>query len=268
MGTQLSTWHVVEAPAVTPYRFGLFSAVEPRTASLELTGIDEHWRLGVEWESQACASVKETTGPCIDSDVTALTPDDSCSISQFDPFTLYVYNDQSVPGRTIAQAEQNAIARLTSGEQEAAEAHLWGIISTAAAPVTDLTTYTLRYGLAWVEQELAESYGGQGVIHMNRLTSILLKDMLRVEGGRLVTYAGTTVVAGGGYDRIAGTAPTTATIIGTGPLVMYRGDIDTRENAIDRSINSHSIIAQRDYVIGWDCVSLGAEVTIATPGGS
>lgn len=268
MGTQLSTWHVVEAPAVTPYRYGLFSVVEPRTASLEVTGIDEHWRLGVEWESQACATVKETTGLCIDSETPALTPDDYCSISQYDPFTLYVYNDQSVPGRTLAQAEQNAIARLTAGEQEAAEAHLWTQITTAAAPVTDLTAYTVKYGLGWVEQELAEAYGGAGVIHMNRLTSILLQDMLRVEGGRLVTYAGTPVIAGGGYDRIAGTAPTTTTIIGTGPVIMYRGEIDTRENAIDRSINSHSIIAQRDYVLGWDCAAIGAEITIATPGGS
>jgi len=51
-------------------------------------------------------------------------------------------------------------------------------------------------------------------------------------------------------------------------LVMYRGDIDTRENAVDKAINGVSIIAQRDYVLGWDCVAFGADVTLATPGGS
>ena len=93
MGTQLSTFHLVEAPAVVPYRHGLFSVVEPRVVGLTGGVIDEHWRLGVTWQSQACSLAKETTGPCIDSDVAALTPDEYCSVAEFDPFTVYAYND-------------------------------------------------------------------------------------------------------------------------------------------------------------------------------
>ena len=268
MGTQLQTFHLVEAPAPVPYRHGLFSVVEPRVVGLVGGTIDEHWRLGVTWQSQACSEAKETTGPCINSEVSPLTPDEYCSVVEYDPFTVYAYNDDAVPGHTLAEHEANAIARLTAGEQLAAEKHLWTQMGAAAGAPTDITAFDLEYGLAWVEQALAERYGSQGVIHMSRLSVIMAKDLLRVEGARLTTYAGTPVVAGGGYDVVGATTPSTATILATGPLVMYRSEIDTRQNAVDKSINSVSIIAQRDYVLGWDCVAFGAEVTLATPGGS
>lgn len=269
MGTQLATWHLVEAPASVPYRFGLFSQVTPRTAELSGAGIDEHWRLGVQWMSQACGDARLTTGPCIDAEVNPLTPDDYCSVSQYDPFTVYAYNNDDVPGFSMDEDVANAVARLTNGEQEAAEEHLWGLATTAiGANIVDLTSYPLWYGLGYVEQALAEAYGGQGVIHMNRLAATMLADQLRVEGGRLFTLLGTPVVAGGGYEKIGVTAPTEGLIYGTGPLVMYRGDVDTRQSALDKATNQASIIAQRDYVVGWDCVAVGAEVSLAIVEGS
>lgn len=269
MGTQLATWHMVEAPAAVPYRFGLFSQVTPRTSELAAGGMDDHWRLGVQWVSQACADAKLTTGPCIDSGVDPLTPDDYCNVAKFEPFTVYAYNNDSVVGFTLREAEQNAIARLTNGEQEAAEQQLWDVATAAiGGGVVDLTAYPLWYGLGYVEQILAETYGGQGVIHMNRLAATMFADQLHIEGGRLFTLLGTPVVAGGGYEKIANSAPTEALIYGTGPLVMYRGEIDTRQSAIDKAVNQQSIVAQRDYVIGWDCVAIGAEVSLATVEGS
>lgn len=269
MGTQLATWHLVEAPAAVPYRFGLFSQITPRTSELTGAGLDEHWRLGVQWMSQACGDAKITTGPCIDDEVGPLTPDNYCSVSQFDPFTVYAYNNDAVPGFSMDEDVANAVARLTNGEQEAAETFLW---NTATAKigldVVDLTAYPLGYGLGYIEQVLAELYGGQGVIHVNRLTATMLTDQLRIEGGRLFTLLGTPVVAGAGYEKIGVTAPTEGLIYGTGPLVMYRGDVDTRQTAIDKATNQTSIIAQRDYVIGWDCVAVGAEVSLAVVEGS
>jgi hypothetical protein len=268
VGSQLNTYHLVEAPAPVPYRHGLFSVAEPRVVGLVGGTIDEHWRLGVTWQSQACSLVKETTGPCIDAEVEPLTPDEYCSVAEFDPFTVYAYNDDAVPGHTLTEHEANAIARLTAGEQLAAEKHVWSQITTAAGAATDLTGFNLKYALGWVEQALAERYGSTGVIHMSRLAVIMARDLLRVEGARLTTYGGTPVVAGGGYDVVGATTPATATIFATGPLVLYRGEVDVRQNAIDKAINSVSIIAQRDYVLGWDCVAFGADVTLATPGGS
>jgi len=269
MGTQLATWHLVEAPAAVPYRFGLFSQVTPRTSELSGAGVDEHWRLGVQWMSQACADARLTTGPCIDSEVDPLTPDDYCNVAKYDPFTVYAYNNDDVPGFSMDEDVANAVARLTNGEQEAAEEQVWDLATAAIGmDVVDLSAYPLWYGLGYVEQALAEAYGGQGVIHMNRLTATMLADQLRIEGGRLFTLLGTPVVAGGGYEKIGETSPTEGLIYGTGPLVMYRGDIDTRQTAIDKSTNQASIIAQRDYVIGWDCVVVGAEVSLAIVEGS
>lgn len=269
MGTQLATWHMVEAPAAVPYRFGLFSQVTPRTSELAGNGIEDHWRLGVQWVSQACAEAKPTTGPCINDEVSPLSPDDYCYVAKFDPFTVYAYNNDDVVGFTMTEDEANAVARLTNGEQEAAEEHVWNLATSAIGiDLVDLTAFPLWYGLGYIEQALAETYGGQGVIHMSRLTATMLADQLRIEGGRMFTLLGTPVVAGGGYDKIGATTPTEGLIYGTGPLVMYRSEIDTRQRAIKKDTNQASIIAQRDYVIGWDCVAVGGQVSLAIVEGS
>jgi len=264
MGTQLDTWHLVEAPAAVPYRFGLFSQVTPRTTDIGGGGAGDHWRLGVQWVSQACADAKVTASYCIDEDRTALTPDDYCNVAKYDPFTVYAYNNDDVPGYSMNEDEANAISRLTNGEQEAAEEHLWDLATSAIGlDLVDLTAYPLWYGLGYIEQALAEAYGGQGVIHLSRLTATMLADQLRIEGGRLFTLLGTPVVAGGGYDKIGSTTPNDGLIYGTGPLVMYRSEIDTRQRAMDKATNQASIIAQRDYVIGWDCIAVGGQVALA-----
>ena len=258
----ITAYHQVTAPPAVPYRYGLFSVVEPRTAAIEGVTIDEHWRLGVQWQSQSCGEIKATTGVCIDDEVPALTPDGQlCSVLEYDPFTLYAYNDDAIPGHTLAEHEANAITRLTKGEQYGAEQYLWASMA-ALAPVTDATAYPIYVGLGLAEQLISETYEAQGVIHMNRLTAMACAPFLKVEGGRMLTALGTPVVVGGGYVSGSSTPTDVATIIATGPLVMYRGDIDTRENAVNKAINSVSIIAQRDYVIGWDCSAVAVDVSL------
>ena len=258
MGTQLGVFHQVDAPALVPYSYGLFSVAEPRVLA------DPHWRLGVEWVSENCADGKVTTGACIDSEVAALTPDDYCDTASFEPFTAYAYNNQSLIGRTLEQHRDDAISRLIAGEQRAVEERFWTDITTAAGAATDLTGWSASYAFAWLEQELAEQYGGTGVIHMNRAAATMLYDKFRYVGGRLVSPLGTSVVAGGGYDEQGSTAPGTAILIGTGPVVIYRGEVDTRQSAVNRPANEVSIVAQRDYVLGWDCVAIGVDITLDT----
>ena len=69
MGTLLDTWQLVEAPPTVPYRYGVFSVVTPRVVP------SPHWRLGVQWQTQNCTTVKQTAGPCIIEDVDPLDPD-------------------------------------------------------------------------------------------------------------------------------------------------------------------------------------------------
>ena len=253
MGTQLDTWQLVEAPATTPLPFGLFSVAEPRLPA------DEHWRLGVEWLTQACATPGTTTGPCVDLTPPVLTAEALCSILQYDPFTVYSYNTDEVPGFTLAEHLEHTRQRLINGEQYGAESYLWTAIATSASPA-DLSTSKLEVALGYVEHELAQVYFGQGVIHMSRITATALALHLRITGGRLTTLLGTPVVAGGGYDSGNATPSVDSHIYGTGPVVLYRGDIDTRETSINRATNQASIVAQRDYVVGWDCSAVGAKI--------
>lgn len=249
MGAQLDTWQLVEAPTVVPLPYGLFSVAEPRLTT------DEHWRLGIRWQSQACAETKVTTGVCIDSEVEPLTPDDYCSVTEYEPFTVYAYNNDAVPGYTLEEHRANAIQRLINTEQRSAESQVWANMGTAPTSTTALAGYTAGEVLGYLEQVLAETYGGQGVIHMNRQTASFLWEYLFPQGGRLVTRLGTPVVAGAGYEQVTAPPSNDFTLYATGPLVIYRGDIDTRENSVDRAINEVSIVAQRDYVVGWDCVA-------------
>jgi hypothetical protein len=109
--------HLVEAPAVLPYRYGLFSVAQPRPTELTQAGVDPHWRNGITWVSQACGVAKITQEPCVADFNPELDPDDLCSVSQFDPFTVYAFNNDSVPGFSLAEHEANAVARLLNGEQ-------------------------------------------------------------------------------------------------------------------------------------------------------
>lgn len=246
------------APAAVPYRFGLFSVLSPSPPI-------DHWRVGVSWESQACGEAFSTLDDCVaGSAVQALRSDTACYVSYADPFTIYGLYRRSIAGN--ADASDAARERLLTGEQEAVEKELWALLVAAAtgtsAPLA-AAAHGIAYALGLVEQQLAEQYGNQGVIHCNRVLATMLADggALTVVGGKLTTALGTPVVAGGGYQQIGQTIPTTATIYGTGPLVMYRGEPQVL-NTTQLPINDVVALASRDYVVGWDCVVVGATVTI------
>ena len=265
MGTTLNTWHEVAAPAVLPYRYGLFSVAEPRSAQLEGVTVDEHWRLGVEWVSEACSEALVTTGTCIDPEVESLITDRTCALFQFEPFTLYAYNTDAIPGESLARHEANAIARLVNGEQRTAEQVLWQRLLVADPVPTDLSMFPGWIGLGWIEQQLASLYGSQGVIHMNAYAATALAMHLRVEGSQMRTLLGTPVIVGRGYDPLQNPNVDTAVIFGSGPVAMWRGDIDTRQSAVNKALNDVSIVAQRDYVLGWDCAAVSATISLGCP---
>lgn len=258
MGAQLDTWQLVEAPAVIPQPYGIFSVVEPRLIT------DEHWRLGVQWQSQACEPTLITEGPCIvPRGEGGLSNFGVCSVFQYEPFTVYAYNTDAIGGYTLDEHMAHTVQRLINGEQKSVEARLWSGMAASVAP-SSLTPFSPEYGLGWLEQSIATNYNGQGVIHMNKLAATVFSDtLIYPEGGRMRTNLGTPVVVSAAYDTPTIPPDGTANIYATGPLVMYRGDIDTREDAIDKARNEVSIVAQRDYVIGWDCSVSAVQVTLS-----
>jgi hypothetical protein len=113
--------HLVEAPASVPYRYGLFSVAAPRTTELTELGADPHWRNGITWVSQSCGAVGATQEFCIDEVDPELAPDERCDIREFEPFSVYAYNDDSIPGFTLQQHEAHAVQRLLHAEQYTVE---------------------------------------------------------------------------------------------------------------------------------------------------
>jgi len=238
--------HLVEAPASVPYRFGLFSIATPRATELTTAGADPHWRNGITWVSQSCGAVGATQEFCIDEVDPALQPDERCDIREFEPFTVYAFNDDSIPGFSLDQHRAHTVERLLHAEQYGVEQVVWGRLDDESATCIDASASTAYVGLAVAEQELADLYRGAGVLHMSRGTATVLCDNLYMDGGIMRTKLGTPVAIGGGYD-------TPGLIYGTGPVVIYRGEVDTRQQAISKPNNKVSYIAQRDYVVGWDC---------------
>lgn len=259
MGQNLSTWQLVEQPVVVPHPFGLFSQAEPRLTT------DEHWRLGVQWQSQACIEDYITYGQCISGGETSLTSNSACVVKQYEPFTVYAYNTDAIPGHSLAEHRDQTVQRLVNAEQLAAERRFWELLLANTDATLNATAYTPTYALAVAEQALAEVYPGTGIIHMSRQAATVLWENLMISGGKMQTLLGTPVVIGAGYDNAVGGPVATSSLFATGPVVLYRGDIDTREQAINLSHNEVSYIAQRDYVLGWDCQAIKVTTTLDRP---
>lgn len=152
------------------------------------------------------------------------------------------------------------------------------VTSTAVtgAPV-DVAT-----GLGRLEQALADCYGGRGVIHVpsRALPTLDAYTLVRPVGGRdtgtgqfgrqLETLAGNLVAVGAGYP---GTGPdgtgstTTAWLYATGPVFMYRSNVHVNpfSSTVNRADNTIEMIAERTYVLGFDCCLHAVQVELGVP---
>lgn len=247
----------VTAATPTPYAYGLFSVAPAATPPAD------RWTAGVWWQSVGCNRVGVTYMPCnVEDELPEKVANVSCIVNTAPSFTVYSRSDESVGGSPLADKFQRARDVLLAGEQFGAERALWGLLLDATAAPDDTPT-TIAEGLALVEQRLAMAYGGTGVIHVSRYTATYLAAMSMIEtgGARLRTKLGTPVVAGGGYSDEDLTDP--VSIIGTGALVVIRGEVFNLGEVVDRFTNSIEAVVERSYVAGWDCTAIRAEVTPA-----
>lgn len=245
----------VEAPAVVPHPFGLFSVVSPTNPA------GTAWQAGVKFRSVGCVDVAFTEDACISGNTVppkvALDCATGGDYSQYRPFTVLAYFRKSGESTDVAEAE--ASAALEGGEEYAVETKLWAMMIAASAPTAppanNKYTNPVAAMLADVEIELGKNYHGTGLIHMSRGVASALGDVLVRVGDRLETMAGTPVIAGAGYNN----AGNPATIYGTGPVVVNRGSIEVVE-AVDTARNDFYALAERTYVVGWDCFVYGRSI--------
>lgn len=145
--------------------------------------------------------------------------------------------------------------------QEAAET-----ITTPLGPVDALSE---------LESAIGSCYDGQATIHAPRklIPRLASQGVVKATGGQLTTILGTKVAAGRGYP---GTGPAGTEAAGvewmyaTGQVFYRRDEIfsPTDRESFDRARNTVMALAERTYVIGWDCCVFAAPVLISEGGAS
>ena len=199
-------------------------------------------------------------------------------------------------GWTTDELESLASEALTRTESWQVEKTFWtgsaGNTSTiyphlaATTPVTDITeVVTIRLqcattavtgsvvldvveGFGRLEAALTSCLNGQGVIHVPYALGeqLFRANVVKPNGPTLMTQTGHKVALGAGYP---GTGPdgsppplNSVWVYGTGPVFGYRSAVERFRfrDSLDRSENTARMIAERTYVVGFDCCCLYAVV--------
>lgn len=262
----------------------------------------DHWRQGVTW-IERCPTGDTTYDECLAVTGTGAPPEPPAKTSNVEqtyrgatPFTVYAEFECSPVG-SLTDAGSVATDALARVEQQQVEAAFWtgtaggqGIVFPHLAADTEaldsqgivlqpvaspaVTGVDVAHALGELEADLADCYAGQGLIHVPRsaLPTLAAWKLARLDDdGRLVTPAGNLIVAGGGYTGSGpdGSAPAagTAWIYATGAAFGYRSDVFFTEvrDSLDRSENTIRMIAERTYLLGFECCLLAAHIVLGVP---
>lgn len=279
----------IAPPVRTPLSYGLLSVAQMPTEG------DDHWQNGVLYETDPCSRANITTTDCpvppADKQRTA-----TLALRCSEPFTVYTMPVCSAVG-FIDRAERVAVAALTSGEARAVEREFWtgefgtephlaanlaaatgtdGCVTQTAATVVTGSPMTPVEGLALLEEALSSCYGNEGVIHITPATLTLLEtnSTIQRDGTRLRSPNGHLVAAGAGYPGTGpdGTTPPAGVrwMYATGAVFARRSQVNVpqsrAQDVLDRNKNSVFLVAERTYVLGWECCHLAVPVRVATAG--
>lgn len=293
---------VVDPPAFTPQPYGLLSVVQP-----VVTGDNTHWQNGITWQSRCLSPMGNATyDECIvvtgsgeaPPEPSAKTDTVNLTLRGATPFTAYAKFDCAPVGN--GDAAKIANDALTVSESWQVEHAFWaGIVDgktvvfphlAANATINDAQSAMLQSpasvvvtgaavdivtGLGLLEAALGDCYNGVGVVHvpLKVLPTLDAWGLVKANNGVLKTLNGNLVAVGAGYPGTspAGAAPASgeAWIYATGAVTMRRSDIKTftLSESINRGTNTIEMIAERTYVLGWDCchvailVDIGVSVT-------
>ncbi len=286
---------IIDLPTTfTSLPYGLWDSIQtPSTDGV-------HWQQGVTWPER-CPTGDSTYDECLAVTGTGAPPEPDAKTANVEqtnrgatPFTVYARFDCSPIGLGDAQtAAQDALARVeqqqvetafwagTAGGQPVVFPHLAAdtevvdgadiVLQTVATPV--VTGADAAQALGALEQELADCYAGQGLIHVPRtaLPTLAAWNLIEARDNGLYTTAGNRIVAGGGYSGSGpdGEAPAAGTtwIYATGAAWGYRSDVYVSQvrDSLNRTSNTLQMLAERNYLIGFECCLLAAHITLGVP---
>lgn len=284
---------LVPAPEFEASPYGLLSVVQWRTA----VGNADHWRYGVEWESNCSGTETIELDPCAPSVTGGFTETESRVWKGATAFRVYARIQCSTVD-FYDRAQALATEALTRNEQWEVERTLWDgttrspygavvsnyprlasnmVVGTGtprdvalqtAATVVSGGVYDPKVGLGVLEDALGACYNGRGVIHVPQMLipGLAGAGLLIREDGGLYTHNGNRVIAGAGYSGSGpdGVEPSGASkwMYATGPLLGYRGPIGFNPvvTNLNRQTDTVDELVWRDYLIGWDCCHLGVQI--------
>lgn len=266
---------IVDPPSVTPHEFGLFSVVQRPVPE------GDHWRCGVRWEPYACDEGDAYGDQCDDPNQTKAIRD-GVPLVDADAFSVHDGYLCRLPGRpNEAEIRDRAETALRLGEQRIVERVVWtgeagtqtvephlaspdAVVLNPVNPPAAADALKLPAAIAALEAYLGSVYGGVGVIHAPRGVAALMDhfQLARPDGTRVRTLLGTPVAfyAGSPNTGPDGSVapPGTAWLYITGPVALRSGPAivvpGTVAAALNQITNEVLVIAEREYVVGWDCV--------------
>lgn len=288
---------LVESPSRVPMPYGIFTVVQDR--SNEVAG-DPHLLLGVEYQP-LCGGSGTTFDYCVTGGPgPGFFPTVTRNFRAATPFTVFAEEQCTPVGGVWDEAYDQVASILETTEQYQVERAFWtgqvgGLdnqafphlaanVATTQSVVTGGLQVTLQtaasvvtggpvsasVGIGLLEAALAACYDGQGILHVSEtaIPALANLNMLYREGKNLKTHNGNIIVAGAGYTGSSPSgvtpAPGTTWMYATGQMFMYRGPIKTfsRESSLDRNLNTFTAVAQRTYVLGWDCCHFAVQINV------
>lgn len=288
----------VDGPAFSPRDFSLWSVVEDRSPITS----DQHWRNGVTFNALCGVAGSFYDDFCTDGNPAPKAANITVPRRAALPMVAFTELDCSPVG--YDQQEQRSLASqaLVNTEMEQVEQMFWtgraggdtniiyphlahnavvdesdGLYSVrlqcAATQVSGSVAFDVTEGFGRLEAAYAACSGGLGVIHVPYVLGEALwrANLVKASGGKLTTQTGHAVVLGAGYPGTApdGSQPPAGAmwVYMSSPLFGYRSSIEqpSFRESFDRSENTHKTIAERTYVIGFDCCCLYAAL-ISTGG--
>jgi hypothetical protein len=284
---------IIDPPGSTPLPYGLWDSIQHPTID------NPHWQQGITWVER-CPAGATTYDECLTVTGTGAPPAPPAKTDNVEqtfrgatPFTVYAEFDCSPVGLldaatvardALARIEQMQVERAffhgTAAGQTTVFPHLAAdtevvdaqgiVLQPVASPIVTGSDVDITDGLGRLESALSDCYGGQGFIHVpHRVFPMLAAWNLAVErDGGLYTPAGNRIVVGSGFENTApdGTPaePRTAWIYATGQVFGYRSDVrftQARES-IDRAENTYKMIAERTYVLGFECCLIATQISL------
>jgi len=285
---------LIDLPTVfTALPYGLWDSIQTPSPD------GAHWQNGVTWVER-CPAGDTTYDECLSVTGTGAPPAPPAKTPNVEqtsrgalPFTVIAEFQCTPVG--LGDAQNIARDALTRVEQQQVETAFWTgsaagqpvvfphlaadtevldgdvVLQPAATPV--VTGSDVAVALGTLEQELADCYKGQGLIHVppTALPTLAAWNLVTERDGRLHTAAGNLVVAGGGYTGTGpdGTAPAagTAWVYATGAAWGYRSEVFLTQvrDSLDRSTNTLRMQAERNYLLGFECCLLAAHITLGVP---